>query len=406
MNRQLPQDPMVRALIEQVQRAKLSRRGLMKGLGVGAAGAGALALSACAPGGGGGAVEQGDGSAGEFIWGNWPFYLDFNEETGTYPSLDTFMSQTNIDVTYIEEIDDNNTFYGKIKDQLALGQNVGYDVITFTDWMNGRLIQDGQVQELDRANIPNASRLIPSLVDSLDLDPGRKFTMPWQAPAAGFVWNTEAVPDGIMTLDDFLRPELKGKVGVLSEMRDTMGIIMMAQGVDITKSWGDAEFDQAIAWLDDALQSGQISTVKGNSYTQDLENETTIAAIAWTGDIAILNAEQGERWTLDVPESGGTITADSFTVPNGTSAEQKKLVEEMINYYYEPEVAAIVADYTWFVTPVEGARQAMEKVNPDQVDNPYIFPDDQMSSRLKSFRTLTPQEDNKYTKQFNQVLGV
>ncbi|MBC9926027.1 MULTISPECIES: PotD/PotF family extracellular solute-binding protein [unclassified Leucobacter] len=404
MVQRLPEDPMVQRLIAYARSAQMSRRGLMKGVGIGAAGAGALALSACAPGAG--SPDQGDGSAGTIVWGNWPFYLDFDEESGTYPSLDAFMKQTNIQVDYLEDIDDNNTFYGKIKDQLKLGQHTGYDVITFTDWVNGRLITDGQIQELDKANMPNTSRLLPTLVDSLDLDPGRKFTMPWQAPAAGVVWNTKEVPDGIRTLDDLLRPELKGRVGVLSEMRDTMGIIMQAQGVDITQGWGDTEFDAALGWLDDALKSGQISKVKGNSYTQDLENDETLAAIAWTGDIAILNSEQGDRWTLDVPESGGTITADSFAIPNGTEAAEKKLAEEMINYYYEPEVAAMVADYVWFVTPVDGAREAMEKVNPDQVDNPYIFPDEEMANRLKTFRTLTPQEDNTYTKQFNNVLGV
>ena len=405
MVRRIPQDPIVRDLVAMVRQAQFNRRALLRGGAVVGAGAGALALSACA-GGGGAAVDQGDGSAGNIVWGNWTYYLDFDEETGTFPTLDAFMAGTNISVEYIEDIDDNNTFYGKIKDQLALGQFTGYDTITFTDWMNGRLIQEGLIQELDRAKMPNTKNLLPSLENSLDVDPGRRFTMPWQAPASGFVWNTEAVPNGIKTLDDFLRPELKGKVGVLTEMRDTMGVIMSAQGVDVEGDWGDAQFDAALQWLDDAIKSGQVTQVKGNSYTQDLETDTTLAAIAWTGDIAILNAEQGDRWTLEVPESGGMITADSFTVPNGTSPENKALVEELINYYYEPEVAAQVADYVWFVTPVSGAQEAMERVNPDQVNNPLIFPDDEMNARLHGFRTLTPQEDKKYTDAFNKVLGL
>lgn len=405
MVRRIPQDPIVRDLVAMVRQAQFNRRALLRGGAVVGAGAGALALSACA-GGGGAAVDQGDGSAGNIVWGNWTYYLDFDEETGTFPTLDAFMASTNISVEYIEDIDDNNTFYGKIKDQLALGQFTGYDTITFTDWMNGRLIQEGLIQELDRAKMPNTKNLLPSLENSLDVDPGRRFTMPWQAPASGFVWNTEAVPNGIKTLDDFLRPELKGKVGVLTEMRDTMGVIMSAQGVDVEGDWGDAQFDAALQWLDDAIKSGQVTQVKGNSYTQDLETDTTLAAIAWTGDIAILNAEQGDRWTLEVPESGGMITADSFTVPNGTSPENKALVEELINYYYEPEVAAQVADYVWFVTPVSGAQEAMERVNPEQVNNPLIFPDDEMNARLHGFRTLTPQEDKKYTDAFNKVLGL
>jgi len=402
MARRMPEDPMVRKLIGMMNGAQFNRRSLLRGALLTGAGVGAATLSACASGGGTG----GDGSAGSIVWGNWTYYLDYDADTGSWASLDTFMADTNIDVDYIEDIDDNNTFFGKIKDQLALGQFTGYDTITLTDWMNARLLEADEIQEFDHANIPNLSNLLSSLVDSLDVDPGRKFTIPWQAPASGFVWNTEAVPDGIKTLDDFLRPELKGKVGVLSEMRDTMGIIMSAQGVDISGDWGESEFDAALAWLDDGIKSGQISQVKGNSYTQDLETDTTLAAIAWTGDIAALNFEQGDRWTLEVPESGGTIAADSFTVPNGTSAENKALVEEMINYYYQPEVAAQVADYVQFITPVQGAREAMESVNPDQVDNPLIFPDDEMNSRLHGFRTLTPQEDNQFTSAFQSVLGL
>lgn len=406
MVRPMPEDPMVRGIISMVRNAQLNRRALLRGAAVGAAGAGALALSSCGSGGGS-AADSGDGSAGSIVWGNWTYYLDYDDSAGTYPSLDQFGAETNIDVEYIEDIDDNNTFFGKIKDQLDQGLHTGYDVITFTDWMNARLIEAEQVQEFDHANIPNLSRLIPSLVDSLDVDQGRHFAIPWQAPASGWVWNTELVPDGIYELDDFLRPELHGKVGVLSEMRDTMGMIMAAQGVDVAgPDWGDAEFDAALAWLDDALQSGQIANVKGNSYTQDLETEATLAAMAWTGDVVMLNMEQGNRWTLEVPESGGMITADSFTVPNGTGAEEKALVEEMINYYYEPEVAAMVADYVNFVTPVEGAREAMEEINPEQVENTLIFPDDEMNQRLLGFRTLTPQEDQQYTAAFNGVLGL
>lgn len=406
MVRPLPEDPMVRNIVQMMQKAQFNRRSLLRGAAVGAAGASALALAGCS-GGGGEDIARGDGSAGSFVWGNWTYYLDYDEELDTYPSLDAFMAESNIDVEYIQDIDDNNTFYGKIKDQLAQGVFTGYDTITFTDWMNARLIEAGQIQEFDRSNMPNLDRMLPSLVDSLDVDPGRKYTIPWQAPASGWVWNTEEVPDGIYSLDDFMRPELKGKVGVLTEMRDTMGMIMAAQGVDVAgPNWGDAEFDKALQWLDDGLKSGQIANVKGNSYTQDLEQDRTLAAMAWTGDVVILNAEQGDRWTLEVPESGGMITADSFTVPNGTEPEQKALVEEMINYYYEPEVAAMVADYVTFVTPVQGAKEAMEQINPDQVENTLIFPDDEMNARLLGFRTLTSQEDKKYTSDFNKVLGL
>ncbi|MBK0418531.1 spermidine/putrescine ABC transporter substrate-binding protein [Leucobacter sp. CSA1] len=405
MASRMPEDPMVRRLIALMNKARMDRRTLLRGALMGGASAGALALSSCSSGGGG-SVEQGDGSAGSIVWGNWTYYLDFDEETQTWPSLDAFMAETNIDVQYIEDIDDNNTFYGKIKDQLALDQDTGYDVICPSDWLIGRLVQDGQIQKLDRADMPNTDRLIPSMVDANTADPGRQYSMPWQGVMAGMVWNKEAVPNGIRSLDDLMHPDLKGKVGVLSEMRDTMGVIMQGQGVDIAGDWGDAEFDAALAWLDDGLKSGQIAQVKGNSYTQDLEKDDTLAAIAWSGDIAILNSESGDRWSFEIPEAGGTLAADAFVIPNGTSEDNVPLVNQLIDYYYEPEVAAQVADYVWFITPVDGAQEAMEQVNPDQVDNPFIFPDDEMQSRLHGFRTLSPQEDKKYSAAFSKILGM
>lgn len=406
MANRIPEDPIVRKLVGMMRQQQVSRRQLLRGAAVGAAGAGTLALAACAPGGGSGGIDRGDGSAGSFVWGNWPLYLDYDEANNTYPSLDAFMAQTNINVDYIEDIDDNNTFYGKIKDQLARDEYTGYDVITFTDWMNARLIDDGQVQAFDYANLPNVTaNLLESQWDALTNDPGRKYTVPWQLPAACFIWDNEAVPNGIKTLDDFLQPDLKGKVGMLSEMRDTMGIIMLGQGVDIAGVWGDAEFDAALEWLQKAVDGGWV-VLKGNSYAEDLELGNTVAAIAWTGDMVATNMDLGNPWTLEVPESGGTIAADAFTVPNGTDPENKPLIEEMINYYYEPEVAAEVADYVWFVTPVKGAQEAMEDINPDNVDNPFIFPDAEMESRLHSFRALTPQEDKKYSEAFAKVMGL
>ncbi len=396
----MPEDPIVRDLVSLVRQQQFNRRQLLKGAAVAGAGLGTMALASCSTGGSG-------GGSGSIVWGNWTYYLDFDEATGSYPTLDAFMDEAGFKVDYIEDIDDNNTFYGKIKDQLELNQFTGYDTVCFTDWMNSRIVTAGQVQEFDYANLPNVkANLVEAQWDALDVDPGRKHTIPWQLPASGWVWNTEAVPKGIKTLDDFLRPELKGKVVVLSELRDTMGMILAGLGYDPSGDWGDKEFDEALAWLDDALKSGQIGNVKGNSYTQDLITGDALAAMAWTGDVIMMNAENDNQWTMEVPESGGMIAADSFTVPNGTTAENKAKVEELINYYYDPTVAAQVADYVTYVTPVNGAQAAMEEINPENANNPLIFPDEEMWKHLHQFRTLTAEEDKKYSTEFQNVLGL
>ncbi|MBC9944215.1 spermidine/putrescine ABC transporter substrate-binding protein [Leucobacter sp. cx-328] len=399
MVNRMPEDPMVKNVVNMIRGAQMDRRRLLKGAMLGAAGLGTLGLSACA----------GGNDANGVTWGNWTYYLDFDEETGGFASLDRFAEETGMKVTYIEDIDDNNTFYGKIKDQLKQNQYTGYDVITFTDWMNARLLEANQIQEFDYANLPNVkSNMVEAQWDALDVDPGREFTIPWQLPASGWVWNTEAVPKGIKELNDFMRPELKGKVGVLTEMRDTMGMILAGLGYDPSGDWGDKEYDEALAWLDDGLQSGQIKNVKGNSYTQDLQTGDTLVAMAWTGDVIMMNTEEpdGPKWTMEIPESGGMIAADSFTVPNGTDPEAKKRVEELINFYYQPEVMADVANYVTFVPPVAGTQEAMRKLHPENAENPLIFPTETDWKHLHSFRTLSAEEDKKYSTAFQNVLGL
>lgn len=394
----IPEDPRIRSLVSLIRSQRISRRQLMQSAGLIGASAGLLALAGC-----GGA----SGASDKIVWGNWTYYLDFDESTGTNPTLDSFVEQAGFGVDYVEDIDDINTFYGKIKDALQLDQWVGYDVITLGDWMNARLIEAGQIQEFDYGNLPNVTEhLIDQQWDILPEDQGRHFTVPWQLPTTGWAWDKEVLPGGLHALDDLLKPELKGRVQVLSEMRNTMGIILAGQGVDPSSDWGDAEFDQAIAWLEDGLASGQIANVKGNDYTQDLETGRMAAGFVWTGDVMMMNAELGDRWGVEIPESGGMIDADSFTVPNGTSPESKRRVEELINYYYQPEVAAEVAAYVAYVTPVQGAQEAMADVDPSQVENPAIFPADEDFARLKQFRLLTPEEDQRYSTAFQKVLGL
>lgn len=148
-----------------------------------------------------------------------------------------FEEQTGISVTYNVAVDDNNSYYGKVKDQLALGQYIGADTVCLTEWMVSRLARRGYIQELDHANIPNIANLTPSLANP-DFDPGRHRSLPFQAGFAGICWNKEKLPNGLASVDDLWDPALRGRVGVLSEMRDTIGLIMLAQGTDIAGAWG------------------------------------------------------------------------------------------------------------------------------------------------------------------------
>ncbi|MBK0418514.1 spermidine/putrescine ABC transporter substrate-binding protein [Leucobacter sp. CSA1] len=398
-HRPMPTDPVIRELVRRAQAASFSRRQLLRGASLGAAVLGAGSLTAC-----GGGSGPGDGSGGTVRWANWTYYLDYDEDAGTWPTLDAFMEQTNIDVQYIEDIDDNKMFIGKIKDQLELGQDTGYDVFCLTDSSLVRLFEKDQLREFDRSLMPNVEAQMIDMVQHASFDPDRKHSIPYQAGMTGLVYNTQLYPKGVQSVSDLWNPDLKGKVSLLSEQDDTIGLVMLEQGVDITGDWGDDEFFAGLDLVEQQLRSGQVATVKGNSYTQDLESGDVLAGMAWSGDIAILNSEAGEEiWKFVVPEAGATLFIDSFCMPEATEAAEQ--VHELVDYYYEPEVAAEVAAYVEYVTPVAGAREAMEKIDPEMAENPLVFPDEEMSARVFDMRSISAQEDNRYAQAYQKILG-
>jgi spermidine/putrescine transport system substrate-binding protein len=398
--RALPKDPLVRRLIHQANTTQLSRRTLLATAGTGAT---ALALVACAPSAAEAPEPASDTSAADktLTWSNWPAYID-EDDSGAYPTLSRFEEETGISVTYTVDIDDNNTYYGTIKDQLALGRDTGADTFCLTEWMVARLIRFGYVQELDAANIPNKSNLSAALLNP-DFDPGRERSLPWQNGFAGLAWNTEELPAGLESVDDLWAPALKGKVTVLSEMRDTMGLLLLNAGVDISGSgWGEDEFGSALELLEEHVSSGQILGIKGNEYMQDFVAGDAIAAIAWSGDITVLNAEAGyEKWKFALPSAGGTLWGDTFVVPMGSP--RKANAEALMNYYYEPEVAAEVAAWVNFITPVDGAQAAAAELFPEVAENQLIFPNDETLSRAHIFRTLDSAEDQEFNADFQRV---
>ncbi|GAA1787278.1 spermidine/putrescine ABC transporter substrate-binding protein [Leucobacter iarius] len=396
----LPEDPIIRSLVQRARQAPVSRRRLLQGAGLGAALLGASGLAACSS-----KKTYGDGSKGTIRWANWTYYLDFDEKTKDYPTLNDFMEKTDIAVDYYEDIDDNKTFIAKIKDQLQLGQDTGYDVFVPSDTTIVRLVEKDQLRKFDRSLVPNVGEQMIDLVKHATFDPDRIMSIPYQAGMTGLVYNTKLYPKGIKRVSDLWAPELKGKVNLLSEQDDTTGLIMLEQGVDIVgDKWGDDQFYAALDVVKKQLAKGQVATIKGNSYTQDLQQEKIWAGMCWSGDIAILNEEAGEEiWKFVVPESGASVFIDSFSMPKAT--ESYKQVHELVNYYYEPEVAARVAQYVQYVTPVAGARDAMAKLDPKLADNPLIFPDEEMSKHIFDMRSLTAQEDDRYTKAFQKVMG-
>ena len=390
--------PEARAII----RAQMTRRSLLVGAG---AIAGATTLAACGTGSSETSAEGVvDVSDTEKIvrWANWPLYLDFDEDSKEYPTLKAFENATGITATYTEDIDDNNTFYGKVQGQLGIGSDIGYDIVTPTDWMAARWIELGYAQKLDAANIPNKSN-IRAILAEVGFDQGRNYSLTWQSGFAGFGWNVEKIKKGVRTIEDLFAPANKGRIVVLSELRDTIGIIMQYQGVDPSGDFTEDQYMNAIDFLKGKVADGFIRKVRGNSYSEDLVNGDAVAVIGWSGDLFILKSENDGKFDFAIPESGGTLWSDNMLVPS--TSTHKKNAELLMNHYYDPAIAAEVAAYVNYICPVEAAQPELEKIDPDLAASPFIFPDEATLAKVKVFRSLTADESTKYQAAFDEAVG-
>jgi spermidine/putrescine transport system substrate-binding protein len=404
-----PLNPITQATVSSV-----SRRRVLRAAGIGGAALVAAACGAKGTGGGSSASATGapspssqpDKSDTEKIanWSNWVSYLDVDEDSGKRPTLDRFEKETGIKVTYTEDVNGNQDFYAKVRAQLEQGRDIGRDIVVLTDWMAGTWISKGYALPFTdvEATMPNKGNVLDALADPA-FDPGRAHTLPWQSGFAGLGWNKELLKAAtgkteMKTLDDLWNPALKGKITVLDEMRDTIGIIMLAQGND-PSNFTEDQFNQAADELQKQLDSGQIRQVTGNDYLTALENKDVVAVIGWSGDVAAL----GDEYAFALPESGGTLWTDNMLIP--AMAAHQKNAQKIMNYYYDPANAAEVAAYVQYITPVKGAKEAIAKIDPSLVDNQLIFPTEETLSQVKIFMPLDPAQQTKYEQTFQQLIG-
>ncbi len=399
-------------------RGLFSRRTLMMGAGTTAA---AAALAACgtpgtapAPAGSAGSASGSaspspaptwpDYSATEKVvnWSNWPEYIDVDDKTKTHPTLVAFTKQTGIKVNYTEDYNDNDEFFAKVRPQLSAGQDTGRDTWCSTDWLIARFIRLGWVEKLDKANIPNWTNLEDALVN-VEYDPGRVYSLPWQSGFTGIGYNPKATGGKkIETVEQLLTdPVLKGKVTLLTEMRDTVGLVMLSLGKD-PANFTDADFNAAIARIKQAKDAGQLKGFTGNDYAKGLASGDIAACFAWTGDVVQLKADNPSLGYA-LPPTGFMLWSDNFVIPN--AARHKKNAETLINYYYDPAVMAKVEDYVNYISPVKGSKEALVKTDPSVANNPLIFPSADVLKNAHVFKGLTADEETRYNQAFQAVIG-
>jgi spermidine/putrescine transport system substrate-binding protein len=339
----------------------------------------------------------------ELNFANWPLYIDTDDvDTTKHKTLEDFTAKYGTVVKYSEVINDNDEFFGTIRPALEAGQDSGWDLIVMTDWMAGRLIRLGWVEQFDLANMPNKVANMLDVYKGIDFDPTDDHHAPWQSGMTGLGYDS-AVTGELTSLESLWTadPKWVGKVTFLTEMRDAMGLTMLRNGKDPSAAT-EADVDEAIASCQKAVDDGIVRAFVGNEYAEDLVSGNVVLAMAWSGDVL---AKQAEKETLvwQLPDEGGMLWTDNMLIPKG--AAHKYTAELMIDFVYDPAIAAQIAAWVNYVTPVKGAKEALAAEDPELAESPLIFPPEAVLAKVSVFKSLTEAEETTYNDKFSTLIG-
>ena len=328
-----------------------------------------------------------------WTFANWPLYMD-------KALLKDFDKEYGGKVKYVEEINDNYEFFSKVRQQLQNGQPIGRDIVVLTDYMAQRWVKDGYTEPIDKKNVPNAKNLVANL-QTIAYDPERSYTLPYQSGAVGIGYNIEKTGRELTSIDDFFDPEFKGRVTMFSEPYDAASTVLIQQGKDPEKATID-ELLEAIEVISKANDEGQFRRFTGNDYSTDLTKGNAWVCMAYSGDLVQLQSDN-PNLRFAYPEQGAVRFTDNMMMP--AKVEHPYAAETMMNYLYEPEVAAKLAAYVNYISPVDGIKEILEKSDPEIASNELIFPPDEVAAKLKNYPQLTPAEERQMREAMAQVTG-
>jgi spermidine/putrescine transport system substrate-binding protein len=338
--------------------------------------------------------------ADRLIFDNWPDYIDPSED-GAVGTVERFIAATGIAFTYNDVINSNNEYFAQIQPILGRGERIDADIIAPTGWMAGRLINLGWCDPLPLDQIPNAANLEDSFRNPA-WDPTGEYSLPWQAGFAGIAYNLDVTGRELNSIDDLWNPEFAGKIGINTEMRDTIGLIAMSLGIRLSEMTSFDIAQPAFERLQRAKDEGQIRKFHGNDYAADLINGNLAATIGWSGDVAQY-ALENPAVRFAFPESGATSWADTMIMPKG--ARNRAAAATWMNFVYDPVEAAQLAAWVQYVSPVKGVREELDKIDPELAENPLLFPDAATQAQTQSFPNLSDDVEAEFDAAFSRITG-
>ena len=329
----------------------------------------------------------------EVVVSNWTLYIDKK-------LLKDFRAKHGARVKYIEDINDNQEFFGKVRQPLDRGDGIGRDIVVLTDWMAGRWIRLDYVEPIDKKNVPNEVNLRDNL-RNVTFDRGRRFSLPWQSGMTAIGYDAKQTGGEIKSIEQFFDPKYKGKVTMLSDAREATSMVMLMQG----KRPDEAGIDDVLAaveYVDEQNRKGHIRRFTGNDYTKDLAAGNIAMAQAYSGDVIQLTADN-PNLKLSIPEQGAILWSDNMMIPQKPRTAYG--AEVFMNWAYDPQGAAKIAAYVNYVTPVKGTQEILAESNPKLAEDPLIFPSAADLSRLSGYPNLAVEEEHHMNEAFEQVVG-
>jgi len=329
----------------------------------------------------------------EVVFSNWPLYIDKKV-------LRDFRAETGARVKYIEDINDNQEFFGKVRQPLQQDRGIGRDLVALTDWMAGRWIRLDYVEPLDKKNIPNERNLTDNL-RNVSFDRGRRFSLPWQSGMTAIGYDSEQTGGDVTSIEQFFDPKYKGKVTMLADAREAASMVLFMQG----KRPDEATIDDilaAIEFIDEKNRDGHIRRFTGNDYTGDLQRGNIAMAQAYSGDVIQLQADKASL-KFSIPEEGAILWSDNMMIPQKPRTAYG--AEVFMNFVYDPEVAAKIAAYVNYVPPVKGTQEILAKQDAKLAEDPLLFPTAEDVARLSGYPNLSVEEEQQMNEAFEKVAG-
>jgi spermidine/putrescine transport system substrate-binding protein len=348
--------------------------------------------------------------SGPLKFANWPAYIDLAGaagEAGEYspgssPTLEQFKTEFKVDVDYEEKIGDNAAFVETIKPALVGGLPTGWDLVVLTDWMAAKIVASGWAEKIDQANVPNCTANLRDALKNSSWDATNDYHYPWQSGMTGVGFNAKTlkdnnIPEPTKIADLWNIPS--DKVTFLTEARDTFGLVLLKLGVDADGATVTPEqLQQAADDIQPLVDKGLRFT--GNEYLQDFGQKKVWAAMVWSGDLA---SSGGPDDKFIFPEEGTLIWTDNMLIPKG--AANKYTAELMMNYVYDPKIAAQTEAYIYYVSPVKGADEELKKLDETTEGNPLLFPTPEVVAKQHNFQALSEDNEKILNDLFSKLSG-